>query len=103
MMAEQRNIEEEARIIIVASFILRKSAYVSRGDRAWRELGNHRNHAPRRAGGEAASPPGRARLLHGNLSPERASRRRHQGAVRAGQSFAFVARSVARLALPAPQ
>src|ERR1019366_5525871 len=42
-------------------------------------------------------------LLHGNLSPERAGGRRHQGAVRAGQSFAFVTGSVARLALPAPQ
>src|ERR1019366_5147566 len=77
--------------------------HVSRADRAWRELENHRNHAPRRARGEAASPPGPAWLLHGNLSPERAGGRRHQGAVRARQSFAFVTGSVARLALPAAE
>src|ERR1035437_1651389 len=102
-MAEQRNIGQEARIIIVASSILRRSAHVHCDDRAWRELGNHRNPATQRAYSEAARPRGPAWLLHGNLSPERAGGGRHTGPVRARQSFALIARGAARLALPTPE
>src|SRR5208283_4976971 len=75
-MTEQRSMGfQEARIIIVALPVLRRAAHVDCGGRS--ELGDSGNFTSRRADRQAPCLRRPARILHGDLSRERAGCGRH--------------------------